>query len=184
MVTCSGGPETTAARFPSSATSAAAAGTDTVCGVSVLGSIWDTLPPARVTQTLPAQTVTAVGCVPSASEPAARPFAGSIRTSDASLEIAVPPPVSRAAAAAAPIATAPTAATKKTRDRPRRRDARTGAMTAAPPSAERAASTRAPQVGQRSSGTFAIPLPRTSSIALGNPGRRSLTGAGASSRCA
>src|SRR5919198_362788 len=73
IVTRSGGPETTAARSPTLATSVGVPFTRTGCGVSVFGSISQTVPARVVTQTLPPQTVTAGGVAPPPTPPPGGP---------------------------------------------------------------------------------------------------------------
>src|SRR5438128_642586 len=86
-----GGPFTAAARLPTSAIACGTPCTWVQCTAEVAGSICATLPSAVVTQTLPAQTTTAVGCPPSRTNPDALPPAGSIRTTESASAIPAPP---------------------------------------------------------------------------------------------
>ena len=174
-----GGPLTTAARLPTSATSAGVPPTRITFAVALRGSISETVPPTCVTQTKPAQVMTAVARRPASAEaPATSPLTGSMRTRESARATVVPLPPSRKAATAAAAVTAAIAAPAADRRGCARR-VRTPAVFPGTRAA-RAASTSALPDSQRVSGAFAIPCSSTASSSRGSSGRSSLAFGGAS----
>src|SRR6266508_263738 len=181
-----GGPLTTAARAPTSETSAGVPPTGITATFDVSGSTSDTAASRRATTTLAAQTATATGRAPTLTPEVARLLLGSMRTSESACPTAAPPRSREKANRTAPARAAAAAAIGSQRRHTWvSGGAGTGIPAAAPcPSAAHAASTSAAQDSQRSSGALAIPFASAASRSAGSSGRRSLAFGGASSRCA